>query len=34
MKYNSPYATASWGQMGKDWEEVIDYSRMSMERLA
>jgi Xaa-Pro aminopeptidase len=34
MKYNSPYATASWGQMGKDWEEGIDYSRMSKERLA
>ena len=34
MKYNSPYATASWGQMAKDWEEGVDYSRMSKERLA
>ena len=34
MKYNGPYATASWGQMAKDWEEGIDYSRMSKERLA
>ena len=34
MKYNSPYATANWGQMAKDWEEGVDYSRMSKERFA
>ena len=34
MKYNSPHATASWGAMAKDWEQGIDYSRLSKERLA
>ena len=33
MKYNSPYSTAAWGQQAKDWEQGIDYSRMSKERL-
>ena len=34
MKYNSPYSTAAWGMQAKDWEQGIDYSRMSKERLA
>lgn len=34
MKYNSPYSTAAWGQQAKDWEQGIDYSRMSKEQLA
>ena len=34
MKYNRPQATASWGQMAKDWEQGVDYSRLSKERLA
>ena len=29
MKYNSPYSTASWGSAAKDWEEGIDYHRLS-----
>ncbi len=33
MKYNSPHATASWGAMAKDWEQGIDYSRLSKDRL-
>jgi len=34
MKYNSPHSTASFGAMAKDWEQGIDYSRLSKERLA
>ncbi len=34
MKYNSPYSTASWGQMAKDWEQGVDYHRLSKDRLA
>ena len=29
MKYNRPQATASWGTMAKDWEQGIDYDRLS-----
>ena len=34
MKYNSPRSTAAFGAMAKDWEQGIDYSRLSKERLA
>jgi len=34
MKYNSPHSTAAFGAMAKDWEQGIDYSRLSKERLA
>jgi acetate CoA/acetoacetate CoA-transferase alpha subunit len=34
VKYNSPYSTAAWGSQAKDWEQGIDYSRLSKERLA
>jgi len=34
MKYNRPHATASWGTMGKDWEQGIDFQRLIQERLA
>jgi len=34
MKYNSPHSTASWGAMAKDWEQGVDYSRLSKDRLA
>ena len=34
MKYNSPYSTAAFGAQAKDWEQGIDYSRLSKERLA
>ena len=34
MKYNSPHSTAACGAMAKDWEQGIDYSRLSKERLA
>src|ERR1700734_506805 len=34
MKYNRPHSTAAWGLMAKDWEQGIDYSRLSKERLA
>ena len=33
MKYNSPYSTASYGALAKDWEQGIDYHRLSKERL-
>jgi Xaa-Pro aminopeptidase len=33
MKYNRPYATASWGTQAKDWERGIDYDRLIRERL-
>ena len=33
MKYNSPYSTAAWGAAAKDWEQGIDYHRLSKERL-
>jgi hypothetical protein len=33
LKYNSPYSTASYGAQAKDWEQGIDYSRLSKERL-
>ena len=29
MKYNSPHSTAAWGTMAKDWEQGIDYDRLS-----
>src|SRR5579871_1959709 len=34
MKYNSPHSTAAWGAMAKDWEQGIDYHRLSKDRLA
>jgi Xaa-Pro aminopeptidase len=34
MKYNRPHATASWGTMGKDWEQGVDFQRLVRERLA
>ena len=34
MKYNQPHSTAAWGMMAKDWEQGIDYHRLSKERLA
>src|SRR5215831_2761722 len=33
MKYNRPHTTASWGMQAKDWEQGVDYSRLSKERL-
>ena len=33
MKYNSPYSTAAYGAQAKDWEQGIDYHRLSKERL-
>ena len=33
MKYNSPHSTAAWGMMAKDWEQGVDYHRLSVERL-
>src|ERR1700679_195417 len=33
MKYNRPHSTAAWGLMAKDWEQGIDYHRLSIERL-
>jgi hypothetical protein len=33
MKYNRPHSTAAWGLMAKDWEQGIDYHRLSLERL-
>ena len=33
MKYNRPQSTASWGMMAKDWEQGVDYHRLSKERL-
>jgi len=33
MKYNSPHSAASWGMMAKDWEQGVDYHRLSVERL-
>ena len=34
MKYNSPHASASWGTTAKDWEQGVDYHRLSKARLA
>ncbi len=33
MKYNRPHSTAAWGMMAKDWEQGVDYSRLSKDRL-
>ena len=33
MKYNRPQSTAAWGMMAKDWEQGVDYHRLSKERL-
>ena len=33
MKYNRPHGTAAWGMMAKDWEQGVDYHRLSVERL-
>ena len=33
MKYNRPHATAAWGMMAKDWEQGVDYHRLSVDRL-
>ncbi len=33
MKYNSPHSTAAWGMMAKDWEQGVDYHRLSVDRL-
>src|SRR5262245_18853852 len=33
MKYNRPYAVASWGTQAKDWEQGVDYQRLIRERL-
>jgi len=32
MKYNQKHSTASWGTMGTDWENRIDYKRLNNER--
>ncbi len=34
MHYNRPHATASWGLMGKDWEQGINFERLIRERFA
>lgn len=34
MKYNRPHVTASWGTMGKDWEQGIDFQRLIRERFS
>jgi Xaa-Pro aminopeptidase len=28
VKYNRPHASATWGQMAKDWERGVDYARL------
>ena len=33
MKYNRPFSTAAWGAMAKDWEQGVDYHRLSVDRL-
>ena len=33
MKYNRPHGTAAWGMMAKDWEQGVDYHRLSVDRL-